>query len=339
MCPFLACLLALLILVVRQPPLVAAGMSARRCIISVMGRYVIQGPLTYELSQKDSPIRQFFDDRLARGLKDVQAAYRAAAGPILVPGVPREAADAGTIGTAADWAMRFLVHPNPSLNLAAQGASLCGMLPALRELALMLGFRDSGTGQFTGPTRGTGMEPDLLYRACWGLALLTEVCRRGPDIAAMGPVGRLPRKSAQSLLEAAPDAGLEQLAALRGVMESAMLPAVGSRRGLWAIGPVFAGSEIMPGDADLVAGGLLIELKTTSKKPSLGVTDLWQMLGYVLMDYVDEFAITDVALFSARYGYLTQWNLDTLLPQLAGRPVTAAALRAEFRTLLEACRG
>ena len=40
--------------------------------------------------------------------------------------------------------MRFLVHPNPSLRLAAQGASLCGMMPVLRELAVMLGFRDGG---------------------------------------------------------------------------------------------------------------------------------------------------------------------------------------------------
>jgi hypothetical protein len=31
-------------------------------------------------------------------------------------------------------------------------------------------------------------------------------------------------------------------------------------------------------------------------------------------------------------------NLDTLLAQLAGKPVTTAALRAEFRALLEACR-
>ena len=57
------------------------------------------------------------------------------------------------------------------------------------------------------------------------------------------------------------------------------------------------------------------------------------------MDYVDGFAVTDVALFSARYGYLVQWNLDVLLPQLAGWPVTAAALRAEFQALLDACRG
>jgi hypothetical protein len=319
-------------------PLPRTEMSASRCIISGMTRYVIQGPLTYELAHKESPIRQFFDDRLTPGLKDAQAAYRATAGPILIPGVPREVADAGTIGTAADWMMRFLVHPNPSLRLAAQGASMCGMLPALQELAFMLGFPDAGTEEFPGPAKSTGAQSDLLHRACWGLALLTEVYRRGPEIAAVGPIGRLPDRSAQSLLDAAPDAGLQQLAALRGVMESAMLPAIVSRQGLWALGPVFAGSQIMPGDADLVAGGLLTELKTTTKKPSLGVTDLWQMLGYVFMDYIDEFAITDVALFSARYGYLAQWNIDVLLPQLAGRPVTATALRAEFRTLLEACR-
>src|ERR1700749_734594 len=120
-------------------------MSADRSIISDMSRYVIRGPLTYELAQKDSPVRQFFDDRLASGLKEVQADYRAAVGPGLVPGVPREGADAGTSRHAADWMMRFLVPPAPSLRLAAQGASLCGMLPALQELAFMLGFRDSGT--------------------------------------------------------------------------------------------------------------------------------------------------------------------------------------------------
>jgi hypothetical protein len=120
--------------------------------------------------------------------------------------------------------------------------------------------------------------------------------------------------------------------------DNPLLPAIASRPGLWAVGPVFAGSQIMRGDADLIAGGLLTELKTTIKKPSLGVTDLWQMLGYVFMDYADEFAITDVALFSARYGYLAQWNLDMLLAQLAGKPVTASALRAEFRVLLESCR-
>lgn len=99
---------------------------------------------------------------------------------MLVPGVGRDAADPRTIGTAADWMLRFLVHPTPSLRLAAHGAKLCGMLPVMKDPAFMLGFRDGGADTFPGPARGSGADPDLVHRACWGLALLTEVYRRGP---------------------------------------------------------------------------------------------------------------------------------------------------------------
>jgi hypothetical protein len=97
-------------------------------------------------------------------------------------------------------------------------------------------------------------------------------------------------RAAPSLLDAAPDAGLAPLAAFRVVMQSVLLPPLLPGQGLWAIGPVFEGSEIMPGDADLGVGGLLTELKTTSKKTSLGVTGLWQMLGHVFMDCAGDLA-------------------------------------------------
>jgi hypothetical protein len=186
--------------------------------------------------------------------------------------------------------------------------------------------------------RKAAASSELLHRACWALALLTEVYRRGPELAALGPLGSLPEKSADALLAAASDVALDQLAQIGGAFESALLPALQTRTGLWALGPVFAGSEIMNADADLIAGSLLLELKTTAKKPSLGVTDLWQVLGYALMDYTDEFGISDVAVFQARYCHLAEWNLDELLTQLAGRATTAAELREEFRTLLQACR-
>ncbi len=233
--------------------------------------------------------------------------------------------------------MRLLTYSTPTLRLALYGAGLCGMLPAAKELAQLLGYRDGGAAIFTGPANGNDSEPQLLHRACWALALLTEVYRRGPEIAMLGPLGALPDRSARSLLAAAPLAGLDQLARIRGELESMLLPALQTRAGLWAPGPEFAGSRIVKADADLIAGGLLVELKTTKERPSLGVTDLWQVLGYALMDYVDEFGVVDVAIMHARYGYLAHWHLDEMLTQLAGRPVTAAALRADFRTLLEAC--
>jgi hypothetical protein len=68
------------------------------------------------------------------------------------------------------------------------------------------------------------------------------------------------------------------------------------------------------------------------------MTDAWHLLGYALMDYTDEFRITDVAVFAARYGYLAAWNLEALLSELAGKPVNVTGLRTEFRELLEACQ-
>lgn len=49
------------------------------------------------------------------------------------------------------------------------------------------------------------------------------------------------------------------------------------KRGTWAVRPTFADSELMNADADLIAARLLPEVKTTGKKPSLGVGDLFQL--------------------------------------------------------------
>jgi hypothetical protein len=304
----------------------------------VTENYVIRRALTGELSMKDSPVRQFFDGRFAPGLRDVQARYRAEAGALVVRGVPQPEANAGTIGTAADWLLRFLVHPMPSLHLAALGARLCGRLPALQEIAGSLGYAGAGAETYRGPRPGSRIDPEYLNRACWALALLSEVYRSSGMALAGGPVTRLPDESAGSLLAVAPDAGIAQLTALRAVMEAVLLPELAGRQGTWALGPTLAGSELMAGDADLIAAGLLLDLKVYAKPVSLARADLWQLLGYALMDYIDEFALTDVAIFAARYGYLVTWNLEALVSELADASVSVADLRAEFRDLLEACQ-
>jgi hypothetical protein len=59
-----------------------------------------------------------------------------------------------------------------------------------------------------------------------------------------------------------------------------------------------------------------------------------QLIGYVLLDFDDEYQITDVGLFAARYAYLATWNLGSLLAELAGHPISLSSERAEFRSLL-----
>lgn len=45
----------------------------------------------------------------------------------------------------------------------------------------------------------------------------------------------------------------------------------------------------MNADADLIAAGLLLDLKTAAARSSLGAKDICQLIGYVLLDFDDEY--------------------------------------------------
>jgi len=297
-------------------------------------------PLTAELDTKDSPVRRFLDERFTVGLREVQRRYRQAAPSLVLPSASHQDANPSTVGTAADWLLRFLLHPKPSLALAARGAVICGMDRPFREIAESLGYvADSevamtGTDGFIGPASGILGEPEDLARACWALALLTEAYRR-PMAMVNGPLsgftGR--RVPGSTLLALAPPAGLTQLAGFRSVFETDLVPKLALHPGRWYLGPTFAGSALMKADADLITAGLLLDLKTDSKF-SLGVAVMFQVIGYALLDFDDAYRLTELGIFSARYAHLTTWDLSTLLDELAGHSVSLSAIRQEFRALL-----
>lgn len=304
---------------------------------------MIRGPLTAELNTKDSPVRRFLDERFTSGLREVQRRYREARPALIVPSVDRQEANPGTVGTAADWLLRFMLHPRPSLKLAATGAALCGrrsgMAEALIEIAESLGYDAEavlgmGTTDFTGPTSGNDADPGQLCSACWALALLTEMFRN-PVAAIRGPLERFRshRASANELLTLASPAALDQLASFREVFASTLLPQLALRPGRWVIGAEFAGSALVKADADVIAAGLLLDLKTDSKL-SLGVTTMFQVLGYALLDFEDAYQLTEVGTFNARYAYLSTWGIGALFDELAGHHVNLLSIRQEFRRLL-----
>jgi hypothetical protein len=300
-------------------------------------------PLTAELDSKDSPVRRFLDDRFTSGLRDVQRRYRQAGPPLVVASADKREANPGTVGTAADWLLRFMLHPRPSLALAATGATMCGrrsgMIDAFTEIAESLGYRSDAllvadATDFAGPIGGHDADPGQLASACWVLALLTEMFRN-PMAAMMGPLERFQghRASANELLGLVSPAALGQLAAFRHVFASALLPELAYQRGRWVLGPGFTGSALIKADADLIAAGLLLDLKTDSRL-SLGVTTLFQVIGYALLDFDDAYQLSGAGTFSARYAYLATWDIGTLFDELAGHHVSLPCIRQEFRQLL-----
>jgi hypothetical protein len=188
------------------------------------------------------------------------------------------------------------------------------------------------------------VDEDMLHRGCWALALLTEVYRIGgiPPGSALHELR--PDPSVADLLRLAPLEAVQELGELAELASDALLPMLRQRAGLWALGPTFAGSRLMNADADLIAAGVLLEVKTTlgrkradgSRFDSLDGATLYQIIGYALLDFPDEFALTQVGLYMARYGRCTVWPLADLLAELAGRPVDLAAERHAFSSLLRA---
>lgn len=140
-------------------------------------------PLTAELDDKNSPVRRFLDERFTVGLRDVQRRYRQAAPSQAVMSADRREANPGTVGTAADWLLRFLLHPTPSLALAAAGADLVrlgrGVHGHCSVARLRARFRSRirQRGRLHGAGQRKQYRAEELARACWALALLTEMFR------------------------------------------------------------------------------------------------------------------------------------------------------------------
>lgn len=305
----------------------------------------LRKPLTAEIANPRSPVRQFLNRRFSTGSREVQRRFREGIPALAVPGLPRTDANPGTVGTAADWLLRFLLHPQPDLHLAMAGAAICEhagvrTIQALAEIATVLGVPlpeapRTGTLLFQGPSAGSTAPPEELHRACWVLALLTEAFRGGLMVVANGPLSqfRSGKVTGAELLGIVPPPGLDQLAKFHDVFDTALIPELATRRGLWALGPTFDGSALINADADLIAARLLLDLKT-SMKPALPLTDLLQIIGYALLDFGDEFAIDTLGVFSARYSYLATWGLAALLEELAGHPINISDIRQEFRDVL-----
>ncbi|HAW11449.1 MAG TPA: hypothetical protein DCX12_10420 [Chloroflexi bacterium] len=303
---------------------------------------VIRGRLTAELDNPRSPVRRFLDERFTAGLRGAQRLYRESAPAALL--VPSEGANPGTVGTAADWLLRFLVSPSPDIHLVARGVAAFARAQfdysvAVSEIAETLGvvipsrLADPGSG-FEGPTQGNQADPEYLARACWAFALITEAYRAGPKVVGYGG----PPLTARWVLSIAPQEALAELARFRRVFETTLIPALASWRGRWELGPTFGGSSLIPADADLIAAGLLLDLKTGRSRPALNIVDALQLIGYTLLDFEDEFAIRAVGIFSARYGYLRTWPLDEYLARLADHPIDLPATRAAFREMLLAAQ-
>lgn len=178
--------------------------------------------------------------------------------------------------------------------------------------------------------RPTAAEESRLARLCLVLAAFESAGRSGRGLP-HDLLGDNEPADADNLLKAIPRTWVEDVAVLAATFRH--------RHADWqgvpaTLNPVFAGAADVHGaDGDLIVDGCLWEIKTTIGR----ARGKWlhQLLGYVLLDYDDEYGIDDVGLLLPRQSACVRWPLPDLVREFSVRSdVSISGLRRELRCLL-----
>ncbi|MBY8844633.1 hypothetical protein [Streptomyces sp. SP2-10] len=188
---------------------------------------------------------------------------------------------------------------------------------------------ESNAGQ---PLCLAATEEDRLIRLCHVASSFEAIFRhcgwmRGNSLGVCAPEATL-----DDLIDAVADYVVDdirqqmELAARLGPFENLRLLPVNAR----TCGPVFDGSlQVGGADADFILDGTLIDCKATIRPERISRAEIYQLAGYLLLDYNDTHAITTVALYLSRQGALINWSAEDFLDMLGARH--------ELPTLREAC--
>lgn len=100
------------------------------------------------------------------------------------------------------------------------------------------------------------------------------------------------------------------------------------------LNPTFEGSTDVDGaDADLIVGKTLLDIKTSKMPNPIKSEDVYQLLGYVLLDYGGKYGLERVGWYLARRALLVDWSVEEFLHTLGCR-TSLVGLRNNFRRLV-----
>jgi hypothetical protein len=324
--------------------------------------------LSSHLSDSASPIGQFIKQQFGQTTRLTKAAnQRLKTVETLRPVVSGTAYPYPFIGTAIDYRIRYAFAITPYQQLVAwHGALKLILKPWESDDDVLIDWEDLPSGipipTPVGPTGNlvaTAVGPypiqlvgaffesldatlrvlqpvgklldaqaeRTLDRYCIVLNLFEQVFRSNAYI--QGPLMQpTVKRSVEALLAIPQDAWLDDLSQLFGLFYECYHDLL-SRPHI--LNPTFAGSvDIGGADADLIVDGCLIDIKT-SIAPQIRADYLYQLAGYLLLDYTDQFHINSVGIYMARQGILFSWPVEEFLRQLTGdNSISLQALRQEF---------
>lgn len=327
--------------------------------------------LTSHLKDPASPTGQYIKRRFAQTAQLTKTAnQQLKSATTLRPVLSDPSYPYAFIGTAIDYRIRYAFAITPYQQLVAwQGALLLTVKPVENDddipvdddemldiLNLSPIFFDITKGAARGPYPlklvraffesmdavlnaiqpvGRLLEPEAertLDRYCMVLSFFEQVFRSNAYL--QGPLMQpTVKRSVEELLAIPQDFWLDDLSQMFGMFYKRYHDLLSLPH---TLNPTFAGSHDVGGaDADLVVDGCLIDIKA-SVSPQIKAEYLYQLAGYLLLDYDDQLHINVVGIYMTRQGLLLKWSIPEFLRKLTGDDhVLLVSLRKEFQELCQ----
>lgn len=176
-----------------------------------------------------------------------------------------------------------------------------------------------------------GQDEEALTRLCFVAAFFEDIYRTGQIRRFSMLADATASTQLADLTAAVPDYAIEDIGKQMRLAERPLAPFRALSRQAKVCGPVFTGSSDIGGaDADYVLDGLLLDCKATRNPRHLGREEIYQLAGYLLLDYHDDYRIDRVGLYLSRQGGLITWPVDEFLHRL-GTTTPLPQLRARLR--------
>ncbi|MGK5544979.1 UvrD-helicase domain-containing protein [Streptomyces sp. URMC 127] len=313
---------------------------------TVAGRPLIELSLTGQLKYDSSPISQFMTAHLPHSenlVRDYQTRTARLAHP--VQPIDVQYPNWSALGHAIDYRLRLSLGGRLGLAVVAgvmllddtgplRGAPARGSRKALhtagRELLATVDTYLADPGS---------LDENALIRLCFVAGFFEDIARTGEIRRFNMLSSATPATTLADLTAAVPEYVVTDIDQQKRLADAPFAAFRALPQKARVCGPVFAGSgDIGGADADYILGGLLLDCKATKDPRRLGREEIYQLAGYLLLDYDDQFGIDQVGLYLSRQGGLITWDVADFLRRL-GASSPLPQLRAHLRRHLhEAAR-
>ncbi|MEU5482818.1 UvrD-helicase domain-containing protein [Streptomyces mirabilis] len=315
--------------------------AAARADLVPTPREMINLSLTGQLWYESSPISQFMTEHLPLSQNVVRDYLgRIASLPHPIQPVHVRYPNWSALGHAIDYRLRLSFGSGLGLavthGVLALGADIplrgepAGARPSLYEAGREL-LKTIDTHLAT-----PGFLPeDEIVRLCFVAGFFEDIMRTGEIRRYSMLADTTPDTRLADLTAAVPSYVLDDIKRQLHLAGEPLAPFRALPTANKICGPVFTGSADIGGaDADFVLDGLLLDCMSAKNPRKLGRDEIYQLAGYLLLDYDDALGINQVGLYLSRQGGLITWRATDFL-KLLGSTLALPDLRAAFRQHLQ----